>query len=113
MGLIQTLMQESTLEPRRDCLVKKKKIRSYRSEAHLLNVIQLIDESNPSATAVLIQIARCRRRPITSCKPVGHDLIDRLSPPFGWSETIRQDNTGEDGRQETNGGRHGESAENR
>jgi len=112
MGLIQTLMQESTLEPRGDVLVKNER-RSYRSEAHLLNVIQLIDESNPSATAVLIQIARCRRRPITSCKPVGHDLIDRLSPPFGWSETIRQDSTGEDGRQETNGGRHGESVENR
>lgn len=84
-----------------------------RSEAHLLNVIQLIDEPDPSATAVLIQIARCRRRPITPCKPVGHDLIDRLPPPFGWSETIRQDNAGEDGGQETNRGRHGESAENR
>lgn len=56
MGLIQTLMQESTLEPRGDVLVKNER-HSYRSEAHLLNVIQLIDESNPSATAVLIQIA--------------------------------------------------------
>lgn len=76
------------------------------SEAHPLDVIQLVDQALPGPTTVIIEIAACSRRAIRLSKAICQDLIDRLRPPSCRVETMSNTPKGEEYVQKAGKPRH-------
>ena len=51
-------------------------------EPHVLDIVKLVDQSLPGATAVPVQITWCGRRAVGPRKTVGDDLVDGLGSPL-------------------------------
>ena len=54
---------------------------THSSKAHVLNVVQMIDNTLPAATTIYLipgVASRCSG-PISPCKPVSEDLVNGLS----------------------------------
>lgn len=71
------------------------------SKAHLLNVVQLLDDALPRAATVFVDITRSSGRTISPCETVGENLIDRLASPLCWGQALRQSNQIEETEQES------------
>lgn len=64
--------------------------RTHGSKSHILDIIQMTDKSLPCSTAIIVQIAGCSCRPISSGKAIGHHLVDGLSSPLSWCQSFNQ-----------------------
>jgi hypothetical protein len=72
-----------------------------RGEAHLLDIIQLLDNPLPCAAAVFVDITRSSGRTISPCEAIGKDLIDRLTSPLCWGQALHQSGEVEETEQQS------------
>jgi hypothetical protein len=72
-----------------------------RSEAHLLNVVQLLDDTLPGAATIFVDITRSSGRTICPRESIGKDLIDRLTSPLCWGEALHQSDQVEETEQQS------------
>ena len=52
------------------------------SEAHALDVVELVDDALPGATTVVSEVAGCRGAAVGAGEAVGEDLVDGLATPL-------------------------------
>jgi hypothetical protein len=71
-------------------LYKIRCINTNRGEAHLLDIVQLLDYTLPCASTVFVDITRSSGRTIDPCETIGKDLIDRLASPLRWGQAVHQ-----------------------